>query len=308
MLSTLTTANWSRLGKTRSWSLAMPHGANITVVTPYGFLTGPLRLSRNSPCIAMYCSGQPFGVKPQQQESLRASKALKAVQMHEYNNPDSRLAAVAADYSARPEECHRRPNRTERDDLTQLARADLYAQSKLGREAHTIPVLVEKTTESKMRVESYAPGDRFSTRVAVPISNPFPTTARHGRFHEAQGQPAHGPDQHHPQRNHVQSLAAPRSDAREPDLPEEVRRLPRVSVSGSPVRTGGWCADGRSLHHDPHRPGPLYDRPARLREDRRAHAGEDPAHRLRLSRRWVAGYTRGIAGSQPAISSRKRLC
>ena len=87
------------------------------------------------------------------------------VQLHEYNNPDSRHAAMAADYAARPEKSVMLvPNRAERDELTRRARADLYAQGKLGRKAYAITVLVEKTLESKMRVESYAPGDKIQYR------------------------------------------------------------------------------------------------------------------------------------------------
>ena len=110
-----------------------------------------------------------FGTKPEQHQPLSPSQAPRPVQVHEYNNPDSRLAAVAADYAARPEKSVIiASNRAERDELTQLARADLYAQGKLGREAHAIPVLVEKTSESKMRVESYDPGDKIHYKSGSP--------------------------------------------------------------------------------------------------------------------------------------------
>lgn len=103
-----------------------------------------------------------FSQKAQQQEFIQPARTQKPVQIHEYNNPDSRLAAVAADYASRPEKSVIvAPNREERDELTQLARADLYAQGKLGRVAHAVPVLVEKKDESRYRVEAYEPGDKI---------------------------------------------------------------------------------------------------------------------------------------------------
>ncbi len=66
------------------------------------------------------------------------------------------------------------PNHAERDRLTQLARADLYAKGKLGREAYAIPVLVEKTSGSKMRMESYAPGDKIHYKIGSPSLDGIP--------------------------------------------------------------------------------------------------------------------------------------
>ncbi len=113
-----------------------------------------------------------FSHKAERQEFVQPAQAHKPVQVHEYNNPDSRLAAVAADYSARPEKSVIvAPNREERDELTQLARADLYAQGKLGRVAHAVPVLVEKKEESRYRVESYEPGDKIQYRKGSSIEH-----------------------------------------------------------------------------------------------------------------------------------------
>ena len=52
--------------------------------------------------------------------------------------------------------------------MTQLARADLYAQGKLGREAVAVPVLVEKRGESLYRVEAYEPGDKIHFKTGSP--------------------------------------------------------------------------------------------------------------------------------------------
>ena len=60
------------------------------------------------------------------------------------------------------------PDRTEREELTQLIRADLYAHGKLGRDAQAVPVLGEKDAGIKMRVESYEPGDKIHYKTGRP--------------------------------------------------------------------------------------------------------------------------------------------
>ena len=93
----------------------------------------------------------------------------RTVAFHEYNNQDSRLAAVAGDYVSSPEKTVIvAPDRTERDELTQLIRADLYAQGKLSRDARAISVLVEKDVGNKMRVEGYEPGDKIQYKTGSP--------------------------------------------------------------------------------------------------------------------------------------------
>ena len=93
----------------------------------------------------------------------------RTVTFHEYNNQDSRLAAVASDYARRPEKTVIvAPDRAERDELTQLIRADLYAQGKLGRDVHAVCVLVEKNAGNKIRVEGYEPGDKIQYKTGSP--------------------------------------------------------------------------------------------------------------------------------------------
>ena len=116
-----------------------------------------------------------FTTKVEKDEVVQPSKAPKVVQVHEYNNADSRLAAVASEYVSRPERSVIvAPDRTEREELTQLIRADLYSQGKLGREAQAVPVLVEKDTGSKMRVESYEPGDKIHYKTGSPSLHGIP--------------------------------------------------------------------------------------------------------------------------------------
>jgi conjugative relaxase-like TrwC/TraI family protein len=116
-----------------------------------------------------------FTVKVEQAHVAPPSNPPKVVQVHEYHNADSRLAAVANEYVSRPERSVIvAPDRTEREELTQLIRADLYAQGKLGRDAQAVPVLVEKETGSKMRVESYEPGDKIHYKSGSPSLHGIP--------------------------------------------------------------------------------------------------------------------------------------
>jgi conjugative relaxase-like TrwC/TraI family protein len=110
-----------------------------------------------------------FTTRTEDSEAAQIAKVPKPVQIHEYNNPDSRLAAVASEYASRPQHSVIvAPDRAEREELTQLIRADLYAQGKLGRDAQAVTVLIEKEMGSKMRVESYLPGDRIQYKTGSP--------------------------------------------------------------------------------------------------------------------------------------------
>jgi conjugative relaxase-like TrwC/TraI family protein len=116
-----------------------------------------------------------FTTKGEQVETAQPSKPAKLLQVHEYNNADSRLAAVASEYVSRPERSVIvAPERTEREQLTRLIRADLYGQGKLGSDAQAVVVLVEKDTGSKMRVESYAPGDKIHYKTGSPSLHGIP--------------------------------------------------------------------------------------------------------------------------------------
>jgi conjugative relaxase-like TrwC/TraI family protein len=109
-----------------------------------------------------------FTAKPESPATQEVSKA-RAVAVHEYNNSDSRLAAVASEYVSRPQHSVIVAlDRAEREELTQLVRADLYAQGKLGRDAQAVTVLIGKEMGSKMRVESYLPGDRIQYKTGSP--------------------------------------------------------------------------------------------------------------------------------------------
>ena len=76
------------------------------------------------------------------------AKTVPAVEprIHEYAHPEHRLAAVAKDYSARPDRTVAIvSDPSERRELTQLIRSDLQAQGKLSGDSRSVPVLVEQS-------------------------------------------------------------------------------------------------------------------------------------------------------------------
>ncbi|GAA3771465.1 MobF family relaxase [Terriglobus aquaticus] len=114
-----------------------------------------------------------------EQPSSSPTKVAKPVAIYEYNNADSRLAAVAQEYVSRPQQSVIvAPDRAEREELTQLIRADLHVQGKLGRDARAVPVLIEKETGSKMRVESYQPGDKIHYKTGSPSLDGIPNDSQ----------------------------------------------------------------------------------------------------------------------------------
>ena len=88
---------------------------------------------------------------------------------HEFRDPNSRLAAVALDYATRPEKTTIiAPDRAERQELTQLIRADLYMTGRLGAEARELPVLVPKDQVNPKLAAGYTPGDKIQFRTGSP--------------------------------------------------------------------------------------------------------------------------------------------
>ena len=69
-------------------------------------------------------------------------------------------------------------DKAEREKLTQLARAGLYAQGKLGHEAIAVPVLVDKRGESVYRVEiDRRRSPLTSLEVLYSLERPFQLTS-----------------------------------------------------------------------------------------------------------------------------------
>jgi conjugative relaxase-like TrwC/TraI family protein len=95
--------------------------------------------------------------------------------VYEYANPDHRVAAVALDYTARPERAVVvAPDAAERKELTQLIRAELQARGKISAESHSVPVLVEQKYSNPKLAASYSPGDQIHYRTGSPSIEGIP--------------------------------------------------------------------------------------------------------------------------------------
>jgi hypothetical protein len=99
----------------------------------------------------------------------------KQERVYEYANPDHRIAAVALDYTARPDRAVVvAPDSAERKELMQLIRAELQAQGKISAESHSVPVLVEQKYSDPKLAASYSPGDQIHYRTGSPSIEGIP--------------------------------------------------------------------------------------------------------------------------------------
>jgi conjugative relaxase-like TrwC/TraI family protein len=102
-------------------------------------------------------------------------------QVHEYQSPDHRLAAVSLDYAAHPDRAVVvAPDAAERRELTRLIRTELQSEGKLARESHSLPVLVEQKLTNPRFAGDYRPGDEIHFRTGSPALEGIPhrSTAR----------------------------------------------------------------------------------------------------------------------------------
>jgi len=99
--------------------------------------------------------------------------------VHEYQNPDHRLAAVALDYVAQLDKTVVvAPDAAERQELTQLIRAELQSEGKLATESRSFPILVEEKFPNPQFAGSYHPGDEIHFRTGSPTLEGIPHNSR----------------------------------------------------------------------------------------------------------------------------------
>ena len=118
-------------------------------------------------------------------QAFRANEPGKATdilqeqgRVYEYANPDSRLAAVAIDYAARPDRTVIvAPDAADRQELTQLIRADLQAQGRIAEESHSVPILVEQDLSNKKLAANYQPGDEIHYKTGSPNAEGIPNNS-----------------------------------------------------------------------------------------------------------------------------------
>ncbi len=212
----------------------------------------------------------------------------KAPTVHEYNNQDSRLAAVATDYLRRPEgSVIVAPNRAEREELTQLVRSDLYSKGQLGRDAQAVPVLVEKDSGSRMRAEAYEPGDKIHFKTGSPGIDHIPHDSEATVLSKAARQNLITVQIDNTRETVTYNPAQLKTQTRESRMFQEESSgdCGRGTHPLHPLRQRAGRPFRRPRNRRPRRPGQLHDREARFRQDRRSLPGEVQAHRLRLRRR-----------------------
>ncbi len=104
-----------------------------------------------------------------QQTSTGTELLQQQGRAYEYAHPEHRLAAVLHDYVARPDRTVViAPDRAERQELTQLIRADLQAQGKISSETRSLPVFIEQHLRNPKLAASYAPGAEIHYRAGSP--------------------------------------------------------------------------------------------------------------------------------------------
>jgi len=95
--------------------------------------------------------------------------------VHEYRNPDHRLAAVALDYAVQPDRTVVvAPDAVEHQELTQLIRAELQGEGKLAAKSRSVSVLVEQKFTNPHFAGSYHTGDEIHFRTGSPTLEGIP--------------------------------------------------------------------------------------------------------------------------------------
>ena len=109
------------------------------------------------------------------QPSAATERLQQQGRVHEYQNPDHRLAAVALDYAARPDRTVVvAPDAAERRELTQLIRSDLRSNGQLVSEDHSVPVLVEQKFQNPHFAGNYRSGAEIHFRTGSPALEGIP--------------------------------------------------------------------------------------------------------------------------------------
>ena len=92
--------------------------------------------------------------------------------IHEYANPEHRLASVALAYASKDDRAVVvAPDPAERRELTQLIRDELRQQGRLAGEGHTVPVLVEQHFGNPRLAANYAPDDKIHYMAGSPAEH-----------------------------------------------------------------------------------------------------------------------------------------
>lgn len=106
-------------------------------------------------------------------DPITATELLKQQgRIHEYANPEHRLAAVTLDYTSKADRAVIiAPDTAERRELTQLIRDELRQQGRLASESHSVLVLVERELGNPRLAANYAPGEEIHYKTGSPVEH-----------------------------------------------------------------------------------------------------------------------------------------
>jgi conjugative relaxase-like TrwC/TraI family protein len=100
------------------------------------------------------------------------TKLQEQGRVHEYADPDNRLAAVSLAYTARQDRAIVvAPDAEERLELTQRIRDELRQQGRLATESRVIPILVKQDFGNPRLAANYAPGDEIHYKAGSPAEH-----------------------------------------------------------------------------------------------------------------------------------------
>jgi len=100
------------------------------------------------------------------------AKLQEQGRVHEYANPEHRMAAVALAYTAQEDRAVVvASDAGERQELTQLIRDELRQTGRLAAESRSVPILVEQHFGNPRLAANYAPGDEIHFRVGSAVEH-----------------------------------------------------------------------------------------------------------------------------------------
>ncbi len=103
------------------------------------------------------------------QTKSEAHRAAPQPPLHQYSDPNHRLAAVALAYAERPDSTVAvAPEAAERRELNQLIRSELQAQGRVAPDSSALVIHVEKMLINPRVAAQYAPGDLIQYRQGSP--------------------------------------------------------------------------------------------------------------------------------------------
>jgi ATP-dependent exoDNAse (exonuclease V) alpha subunit len=109
------------------------------------------------------------------QPKAEVERASPEPTVHQYDNPDHRLAAVALAYAERPDSTIVvAPDQAERDELNRLIRSGLQAQGRIAPDSRSIVVHIEHPLSNPKVAAQYTPGDLIQYRQGSPTIDGIP--------------------------------------------------------------------------------------------------------------------------------------